>query len=320
MSHRSADLVGYYLDLIEPEERVAIERQLASDPELARALRQIAEQLAPLARTEQVEIPRGLADRTIEAAADPALSAARGNEWAASTLTLRGLDVAVAAGILLVCATLVFPAIASLRGDKGRAVCADNLRQIGIALDTYQFIEAGRLPAIDPSGPLNNAGVFTLLLQARDLLPQTRILVCPMADNAVVYVPDLAEYLATPANSIVRELQKRQMSGSYGYSLGHRKPNGDYVPPADAHAAAPVVADRPARVDEPNYVGENSPNHGGFGQNVLFADGHVRWLGSPRVGRDDIYHNRSGRLGAGEGMDDFCIGPSEAVPFRHGSF
>lgn len=63
----------------------------------------------------------------------------------------------------------------------------------------------------------------------------------------------------------------------------------------------------------------NSANHGGDGQNVLFGDGHIEWLGSPYVGvqKDNIYtFGDSGSQHpkkAGEGIVGSSVGASDSV-------
>jgi prepilin-type processing-associated H-X9-DG protein len=223
------------------------------------------------------------------------------------------VDVALVGLMLLVVGCLILPAIASMRGDESRLRCADNLRQIGVALDTYQTIEGGQLPVVEASGPMGHAGVFAMLLQARELVPDVRLLICPMADSAVVYVPRLTEYLAQPADSILQKLQAREMAGSYGYTLGYVDEKG-YHAQHRAGSYSPIVSDRPARSGERVPLAM-SPNHLSQGQNVLFADGHVRWLFDAKLGKDDLFRNNKGQVGAGIGEGDICIGVSEAVPF-----
>lgn len=307
------DLVGYLFNAIPEEERQRIESELARRPELRAELEQLRRQiLDPLQWDDDVEPPPGLADQTIAAIHDPVMSAVVRDSFAPNT-PIRFFDVAVTCSMLLFGAFLILPAIASLRGDEARLICSDKLRQIGTALASYQVMERGELPAGDPAGPLNHAGVFSLLLQARDLLPEAKVLICPMADSAVVYVPRLTEYLAAPTGSVVQKLQRKEMGGSFGYSLGHQV-EGDHVGPSEAGEYAPLLSDRPPREGE-DRKSKNSPNHGGWGQNVLFADGHVQWHGTPYLGRDELFANRNGTIGAGLDRTDTCIGVSEAVPY-----
>jgi prepilin-type processing-associated H-X9-DG protein len=305
------DLLGYLLGALPPHERQEIDACLARDSALRRRLDALRSQLAPLALDDEVAPPPGLAERTI--AASRSIAAVRANEWAATEPPLRFFDLAVVAAVLMICAFLILPAIASLRNEEMQVLCKDHLRQLSLSLAGYQAIEAGRLPAASPSGPLDNAGVFSVLLQARGLLPQARILTCPTADSAVVYVPRLAEYLAEPAESVVRAMHRREMGGSYGYSLG-RNLDGRHVDPGAAGGREPIAADRPPRpAERTRFV--NSPNHGGQGENVLFADGHVEFLDSPYYGRDHLFLNDQGRTGAGVGLRDACLGVSEATPY-----
>ena len=306
------DLVGYILDAVSDEERQLIEAELERRADLRAELEMIRRNLLPLSLDDDIEPPPGLADRTIAAVHDPVLSAIHHDTFSAGS-SIRLFDVAVACSVLLFGAFVLLPAIASLRGDEGRLVCANQLRQIGTALSSYQVMEQGELPTGDPAGPLNHAGVFALLLRARDLLPEAKVLICPMADSAVVYVPRLTEYLAVPADSVMQQLQRKEMGGSYGYSLGHQV-DGEYAGPAEAGSRAPVLSDRPPREDETNPSG-NSPNHGGWGQNVLFADGHVQWHDKPATGKDGLFTNSQGQVGAGLRRSDTCIGVSEAVPY-----
>jgi prepilin-type processing-associated H-X9-DG protein len=71
------------------------------------------------------------------------------------------------------------------------------------------------------------------------------------------------------------------------------------------------LADRPPA----EGINSNSINHGLAGQNVLFADGHIRFLSTRKIGADDdIYTNRDGRVGAGLDVSDIVLGYSSARP------
>jgi prepilin-type processing-associated H-X9-DG protein len=101
----------------------------------------------------------------------------------------------------------------------------------------------------------------------------------------------------------------------YAYSLGYRGPDGTLHGPGD-HAQAsfsqtPIMADSPPA----EGVLSNSINHGGSGQNVLFADGHVTFLPKRTLGAgDDIFVNRDGQVAAGVDASDIVLGHSGARP------
>jgi hypothetical protein len=109
----------------------------------------------------------------------------------------------------------------------------------------------------------------------------------------------------------------RQLAGNYAYTLGYRD-NGALHGLSVKDCDQPIMADhRPRPV-----FGDNSPNHGGRGQNVLFVGGNVKWLTAPTIGPkvdcepDDIYLNRVRNIAAGVDCDDTVLGPGEASPGR----
>ena len=76
----------------------------------------------------------------------------------------------------------------------------------------------------------------------------------------------------------------------YAYNVGVRDAAGQLQPIVgpDPSPTLPLMADQP-----PHHVGShrifagNSPNHGGRGQNVLYADLHVGWTNTQRTNPDD---------------------------------
>ena len=98
----------------------------------------------------------------------------------------------------------------------------------------------------------------------------------------------------------------------YAYSLGYRE--GETIHgPADGSESVfsqtPIMADRPPA----EGIHSNSINHGGTGQNVLFADGHVRFLTGRGLGNDlDIFLNRDNIVAAGLDAADIVLGYSAA--------
>lgn len=311
------DLIGYVLDASDPAEHAAIEQRLERDPKLRQRVEEIRQTLVPLAADDPIPVPEGLAERTIAFVFGRRRISAT-QDAPACRSTWRPVDLAVASGILAIAAAMVIPAIAALHGDHDRLLCAERLRSLGVALAMYGQFENGHLPYVAPEGPLNNAGVFASLLKSRDLLTDVRQLICPSSNNSVVIVPTMEQYLAEQLNLTQLDRLRRLMAGSYGYVMGFangeahsgvRLPSGSQI----------VLADRPCRASEQATPLGNSPNHADLGQNVLFADGAVRWLASRVYAGDDIYANQAGRAAAGVGRQDTCLGVSEAVPYPAGA-
>ena len=100
----------------------------------------------------------------------------------------------------------------------------------------------------------------------------------------------------------------------YAYSLGFRdERSGAYHGPSDnpnSSSQTPIMADRPPAQGLPH----NSINHGGAGQNVLYADGHVKFLTERTHGGDDIFLNRALEVAAGVDAADIVLGYSSARP------
>lgn len=308
------DIVGYVLDLLEPAEQESIEAQLERDPALRAEVEVLQRSLALLASDDMIEPPAGLAHRTMRCFAQPHMMASR--EPVATRVPLRAVDLLVATGCLTLALLLVLPALYALRLDEDRVLCAQRLSRLGVALALYAQRESGQLPYIAAEGPLNNAGSFAVMLKSRDLLEDTNSLICPSANSMVAVVPDV-DYVAQQ-----REIKgpqwdrlRRLMSGSYGYVLGHQE-RGQHLGVPLRSDRQPIVSDRPCRASEAQANdNHNSPNHHGRGQNVLFADGSVRWLSSPQQAGDDLFTNNGGRVAAGWNAYDAVIGVSEAVPY-----
>jgi hypothetical protein len=310
------DLLGYLFDALEPEETAALEKRLDEDPELRARLESLRRLTIPLSDDDNIPPPEGLAGRAVSALFCQPTSVAVPQiapvvEWdGPAPHRWRAIDLAVASAILIVAASLALPAIAGMRGDQARVLCANQLRNVGIALHIYSQQEKGMLPPVDPCGPLNNAGSFAVALMTKELLKGPEDLLCPGANSGIVRVPTVNQFLAAMEDKTRLDAFRVYMGGSYGYTLGFRDPDRKNGFMLDS-PYRPVVADRPARGDETMFT--NSPNHGDRGQNVLFLDGGVRWHIIPMIGNDEIYRNRNSEVGSGLDRHDFVIGASEAV-------
>lgn len=102
------------------------------------------------------------------------------------------------------------------------------------------------------------------------------------------------------------------LSGCYAYTLGFQDEDGRHHGlnrNSDGHL--PLMADKPAE----GRHEENSPNHGGKGQNVLHINGKVGFYRQRTVQEgDDIYLNHYRRIGAGVDARDAVLGSSGDRP------
>ncbi len=107
------------------------------------------------------------------------------------------------------------------------------------------------------------------------------------------------------------------LDNDYAFHIGHYpSPGGSSkagpLRPDAAHQAIPILADRPGFDPSGAIHHGNSPNHGGQGQNVLFADGHAAWLPSRWVSPadSDLYLNNANRPAYGLGPEDAVLMPA----------
>ncbi len=315
-------LLGYLLDALDDDERIEVEEQLEANPDWRDELESIALTLEPLAETyEEFEPPAGLAERTCSliAARSTVTPSGRALHPATSAeIRSRGqwsiADVVVMAGICLAAAMLFFPAISQSRYAARLQACQDNLRELGIALVDYsEKAGQGHFPEVPTEGNRAVAGIYApVLLDAGYLTDENRI-ICPssaLAREADTWeLPTLNQI--DQASGRLLMLFHRSMGGSYGYSLGVVD-NGRHRAPRNlGRTYFALMADAPSL----QLAGHRSTNHGGRGDNILYEDGHIRYVVESNAQGDDPFLNRLGWIEAGIDPDDAVVAPGFVPPF-----
>jgi hypothetical protein len=244
----------------------------------------------------------------------------------------RMIDTLIALGAIAAAALLFFPALVQSRFLAQMDACQDNLRATGVALGNYSQnqVQAGFFPVIPRSGNAAVAGIYAVRLMENGYLDSSRSLVCPSSPLAQsgerLVVPSSAELMKATGEQLGN--YQRTMGGSYGYALGHVARVGNtlwYRPAGPATNAInrwfPLLSD----AYDPQAGGPNSRNHGGCGQNVLFADGRVGYLSSCRmedkvddedVVDENIFRNARNDIAAGVHPFDAVLGGSSASPWQ----
>lgn len=333
------ELVGYLLDALSADERAAVERRLRQDPRLQYELELLHDSLEPLRNDEEVFAPPpGLALRAcahvsrhtaavaghLSGVAHAAGVKRRGGKAMAPALAWGGkfggnwslADLVVAAGIFLAATTLLFPALQHSRNHARIAGCQNNLRQLGASLAQYSQFEGGYFPAIPSAGKLAAAGLYAVELSEKQLLPDEQLLLCPNSPLAAreadspFHVPTRPQ-LQVASGAQLASLHKA-MGGSYGYNLGYMQ-DGDYRTVRNqGRPTFAMMADAPSLELE----GRRSKNHNTCGQNVLYEDGHVRFVTNcmQEENSDHIYLNDDGLMAAGTHEHDATVGASHVAP------
>jgi hypothetical protein len=306
-------LIGYLLDALEPQEHELVEAQLERDPNLQRELEVLAWGLRPLSVDKSpLAPPPGLAARTCEYVAHHGASVALPTREPATNVSRWTFaDMVTAAGIFLAASLLFLPALNQSRFAARVTQCQDNLRQIGVGLQSYSDIHRTFFPIVEVDGPV---GVVAIRLQDQGFLPGQHVLICPasaLAERPEVFrLPSSAQLRAAASQQELARLY-RQMRGSYGFYLGHVA-NGQYQTPRNSHRPRfALVADAPS--DTPPF---HSANHGGCGQNVLFEDMHVGYLTTckSRGCTDNFFVNDEGTVDVGLHANDAVIVSGDARP------
>ncbi len=323
MNAMREQLVGYLFDALEEGEARDLEAALA-DAERGASLRRELELLRravkPLAADRQpAAVPAGLASRTLAFVASQArpetvpmrpLSPARD---AAGPGRGAWLDRMQQAASALAACILVVPLVADAISDSRARRVERRLQTLASSIHGYG--ESHRFyPSPPDGGPLSRAGLYapTLVSEHRLVADDGTVLV-PGSEfdrRGGFRVPSLEELKAAVGTPRFEELVA-SMGGDFGYTLGHRGPDGRLQPNrALARSHHPLLADAPAPCCE------KSDNHPDGFHYILFEGGHFRRVKADAIHIDDdhLYRNHHGEVAAGVDPEDAVIGDSHHQP------
>lgn len=238
------------------------------------------------------------------------------------------VELLVLLAILVILLSILVPFLLRSRETEQRVRCTDNLRVIQNALKTYATANGNNLPRVvyepgrSPTGYVvytgadapdpfargssvraNDVTASLWLLVRAELVPPSRF-VCPSSSAR----PDPV----TQGGRAVKPQERSNFSGpdhlSYSYAspfsaaLGYRLNTDllkfDFAVLGDKNPGIAGGDDvtAPAYDADPFALARaNSNNHGGSGQNMLYADGHVQFQPTPYAGvgeaalRDNFY-------------------------------
>jgi type II secretory pathway pseudopilin PulG len=221
------------------------------------------------------------------------------------------IELLVVVGMIAIMIAILLPALSKARDQANRVGCANNLRQIYLALEAYAGDHNGKLPApaystqyiyslhtIDSLATgLGPAGTAKYDF-GREIWPyihQQAIFICPSADLNAVPSP----VLYSPDNwpQTESELSGKWMLTTYCFMFGTPGQWGG-LPPLFPWRPFKIASDLSSKSDvllamdlNDNAVGTTTwyYNHrsgaGVAGSNRLNLDGSVQWLGSRELTR-----------------------------------
>ncbi|MDA0255266.1 MAG: hypothetical protein O3C39_08825 [Planctomycetota bacterium] len=315
-------LVGYLFDALDEGEARDVEAALA-DPAQGPALRNDLELLrravSPLVSDRGPEpAPAGLARRTltfVEAQSTPAtvplrpLSPVTEGSSAGRRVWLDRLLLAASA---VAACVLIAPLVADAITDSRARRVERRLQTIASGLEGYAE-HHGIFPTPPDGGPLSRAGLYApTLVSEHRLVADDGTLLVPGSDldrRGGFRVPTLDELEAAVGTARFDELINT-MGGDFGYTLGHRGPDGRLQPNRNqGRSHHPIVA------DAPGPCCEKSNNHPDGIHYILFEDGHFKRVAVDALhGEDHLYRNHEGEVAAGIDAEDAVIGDSHHQP------
>lgn len=347
------DLLGYVLGALDAQEERDLEKTIDAHPEIEEQLLELQHSMQPLESLAGGSgTPRpGLARRTCELIANierepqsiPAeliacegvesriefhqldenvepLKTLSANGFSFSQLTDRlaparswaRVDFFAALAMLVLVACLLMPAIAHSRFQSRVAACQQNLREVGTAMLVYSDLNNGHfLNPTDADLNSNAAGLVAPALKSSGLIDDDSLFTCAgRAEVNPTTIPTLQQIRSATGEQL--SLLKKRMGGDFGYTLGFFDDGQYHAPKNDGSSHTVLIADMPSTA----LPGRSSTNHGGKGQNCLFADGRVDFISTHAIGDDAIYENDLGIVGPGISNKDNVIAPSRVPVMR----
>ena len=219
---------------------------------------------------------------------------------------IRMREILAVAAMLLVAASLILPVLAKTRSEAMRIACNARIGTVGKAFAHYASDHLGQMPRREaaPNAEWFHVGwtrfdwepvrsnTVNLYLLARDRYVEPSTLACPANQHAPrVMTADVHDWPSA-----------RAVSYSYQNQFGPKprllRDNPRMAILADKNPRFRTDNGMTLEYDKSLRMSACSRTHGGWGQNVLFADGSVLWYISPRMSNGD-------HIWLAEGIDDY---------------
>lgn len=252
-----------------------------------------------LARVEQARQRRKLAEQAYAIGGAP--------------IAFRWSELVAVAAVLMIALSLIWPALRTMRNDARRVACSTNLAQSGVAFNDYAADHDGALPRgkFLPGSFWLNTGE-----QGQPIPGQVNQSNSAHLYRLITFQYIHPEALACPENEDAlrtfaagrTDWKPEESSYSYQNQFGSKPLR------IDSHPSLAVLADKNPMFAGPIYHRDLLPDspselHNRIGQNVLTADGTVRWTTEPLMGDDNIWFR--------DGLDPFELEGNE-TPARPG--
>lgn len=312
------EMLDYAFRQTDDLSRDEVRRAVVDDPILAQRLDRLERAIERLVDDgDEIELPPRLAERTILFVAERRRGRRAILDLVPVKVPFRWADVAVAATILLAGLVTLIPAVHRSRQRMDQAGCGFNLQQLGLGLAQYADVHHF-YPYATADSPASHAGTFPAMLKDAGLLHDVSVLDCPCNGKCASKGPLPSHQELAMLRLSDYERYCRLLAWDYAYNVGYQHAPGRPGPVAAVHSSnVAILADQPPHSDGTAVLDGNSLNHGGRGQNVLFADMHVRWHNTRRTSPvdADMFLNDENRPAPGVDPTDVVLLPG-VFPFE----
>ena len=227
----------------------------------------------------------------------------------------RAADIAVAASVFFAFVLGSIPALQRAQFTSANLACSSNLLQLWRGMEQYSTSYNMYANAAVHDNRLPVGATISLLLHSGHL-DKTVPLTCPSCPDEVCVgelpswqeLRNFTEELDLKFTSLLAEAYA--IHPGVAGTQGVRHLERSKVDPF--RAILPLVADRPTYNSKFQVQAGNSPTHGGYGQNVIFADGHTSFIRNRQVGKldNDLYTNRDGNAAVATDPLDMILVPA----------
>jgi prepilin-type N-terminal cleavage/methylation domain-containing protein/prepilin-type processing-associated H-X9-DG protein len=197
------------------------------------------------------------------------------------------IELLVVIAIIAILAAILFPVFARARENARRASCQSNLKQIGIGIMQYTQDYDEKLPSVEVQQSVPGSFLSDLITWADTIMPyikSTQVFICPSATN---YGAPKTPLNGQAVAAFVYGPGSHSTGGNeYAFSLRASQGVNSLASFTDT-AQTVMVSERNdnAAINEyayfvdPTYNVSRQPavTHFGGG-NILWADGHVKWM------------------------------------------
>ncbi|MFT3878308.1 MAG: hypothetical protein QM703_01450 [Gemmatales bacterium] len=206
------DLLGYVLQMLEPEEERAVEEYLETTPEARREVLRMRPLLKAM-QDDEVEPSKDLIYKTLRAVAHqnsainhspivppvvvpagepvrgsaklPKLEPCASKEYETSPDSWRRADAWALIAVIMLILLAIPPVLQFVRDRAGQVECRENMRQLYSSFTEYMNDHGGAIPALTYSGPASRAGIYATTLKEAGLWGDRMRLGCPPGSPTV---------------------------------------------------------------------------------------------------------------------------------------